>query len=178
MPHCSGTPTTLIGVFQSILGVGRALDVEDKAKNLISQLERTQNSVRKKTERSLQAFGSRPRVLSPEGLAPLCSGGGWLPDIKCKAGCEDALGDTGGCPPRILTWEQISEADPNILLISPCSASSQRRTIDKLHLLASAPDFWALRCVKGGDIYILDHAKFSRPGPRLADDAEMLAAPL
>ena len=48
--------------------------------------------------------------------------------------------------------------------------------MDKLHLLASAPEFWALRCVKGGDVYILDHAKFSRPGPRLVDDTEMLAA--
>ena len=114
-------------------------------------------------------------MLSPKGLSPLCSGGGWLPDINCKAGYEDALGYTGGCPPRRLTWEQISEADPNILLISPCSASPQR-TMDKLHLLPSAPEFWALRCVKGGDIYILDHAKFSRPDPRLVDDAEMLAA--
>ena len=105
MPHYSGTPIMLNGVFQSILGVGRALDVEDKAKNLISQLERTQSERRLdylETERSLQAVGSRPRVLSPKGLAPLCSGGGWLPDIKCKAGCEDALGNTGGRPLRIL----------------------------------------------------------------------------
>ena len=148
-------------------------DAKDKAKKLISQLERRLDYL--ETERSLQGVHSRQQVLSPKGLATLCSGGGWLPDIKCKAGCEDALNNTGGCPPRILTWEQISEADPNILLILPCSASSQR-TMDKLHLLASAPEFWALRCVKGGDVYILDHAKFSRPGPRLVNDAEMLAA--
>jgi iron complex transport system substrate-binding protein len=85
---------------------------------------------------------ARPRVLSLEGLAPLCVGGGWLPDLKVAAGCEDALGDAGGVPARILGWDDVVNADPDVLVISPCSASVSR-TLKELYLLNTS-EFWSL----------------------------------
>ena len=154
------------------MAVGLALDAEVKAKSLVSELRGRLDFLEEEIESHISV--RRPRVLSLEGLSPLCTGGCWLPDVKYAAGCEDALGDVGGCPPRVLTWDDILEADPDVLLISPCSASPAR-TMNELHLLASSKEFWALRCVQTGDVYVLDHSKFSRPGPRLVDGAEMLA---
>mmetsp|Transcript_32892 Transcript_32892/g.79596 ORF Transcript_32892/g.79596 Transcript_32892/m.79596 type:complete len:705 (-) Transcript_32892:35-2149(-) len=116
----------------------------------------------------------RPRVLSLEGLSPLCTGGNWLPDMKWAAGCVDALGDVGGCSSRIISWEEIANADPDILMISPCSASTTR-TLNEIHLVASNAIFWSLKCVQRGKIYIMDHSRFSRCGPRMVEGIEMMA---
>ena len=166
----SVAPTTIAEMLQAIHDVGIALDIEAKAKELMSVLSQRLDAVRCGCQKKC-----RPRVVSLEGLAPLCTGGGWLPDMKERAGCVDAFGDKPGCKARIRTWEEIIDADPDVLLISPCSGSPAR-TLNELHLLASAPEFWSLRCVQRGEVYVLDHSLFSRPAPRLVDGVEMLAA--
>merc|ERR1712238_123031 len=35
---------------------------------------------------------------------------------------------------------------------------------------------WKLRCVQNGEVYIIDHGCFSRPGPRIVEGVEMMAA--
>lgn len=173
--HCSiipVAPTTIEEMFQSIRDIGLALNVEDRSTTLLSELQSRLGDLASKLQ---SQSGRRPRVLSLEGLAPLCTGGGWLPDIKNHAGCEDAFGEVPGCSPKLRTWLEIEDADPDVLLISPCSASPSR-TMNELHLLALAPEFWKLRCVQNGCVYVLDHKLFSRPGPRLIDGCELLAA--
>ena len=167
-------PTTLEGLFESILNVASALDARESGYDLVTKLRERLDRVEKELAK---AEGSRLRVLSLEGLAPLCVGGNWLPDLKYAAGCEDALGDIGGCSSRILSWEEILTSDPDVILISPCSASPPR-TLNELHLLASASEFWKLRCVQIGEVYVIDHGLFARPGPRLVEGVELLATVL
>jgi len=69
----------------------------------------------------------------------------------------------------------VLSVNPDVLILSPCSSSPQR-TLDELHLLSSEPSFWKLRCVQIGEVYIIDHNRFSRPGPRLVSGVEMLAS--
>jgi len=165
-------PTTLEGLFESIEKIASVLDLQEDGsrlmKNFRKRLERINDQVSKMNS-------SPPKIISLEGLMPLCVAGHWYPDMKKAAGCIDALGDEGGCPARHITWEEIVSADPDILLISPCSASPTR-TLNEMHLLASAPEFWSLRCVQQGNIYIIDHGCFARPGPRLIEGVEMMAA--
>ena len=164
-------PTTLNGLFDSIRDIANALDCQDRGNNLIQSLQDRLGRVKHEIA---QLKAPRPRILSLEGLAPLCTGGHWLPDLKYESGCIDALGDIGGCPAKILAWDEIVDADPDILVISPCSATPER-TLNELHLLASNPNFWKLRCVQKGCVYIIDHGLFSRPGPRLVEGIEMMA---
>jgi cobyrinic acid a,c-diamide synthase len=164
-------PTTLHGLFDSIRDIATALDCHDRGKDLIQSLQERIGRVKHEIA---QLDTPIPRILSLEGLAPLCTGGHWLPDLKYESGCIDALGDIGGCPAKILTWDEIVDADPDILVISPCSATPTR-TLNELHLLASNPAFWKLRCVQKGNVYIIDHSLFSRPGPRLVEGIEMMA---
>jgi len=165
-------PTSLKEMFDCIEKIATVLEVPGRGEELIKSgleiLQRINTEVAKLNP-------PRPRVLSLEGLAPLCTGGHWLPDMKYAAGCVDALGDNGGCPARIITWADILSADPDILVISPCSASPTR-TLNELHLLASTTEFWKLRSVQQGEVYIFDHGCFSRPGPRLVEGVEMMAA--
>ena len=168
------SPTTLDGVFSSIHNVAIALGVPQNGVNLSNKLRTRLLAVQ--TALTKQGDNARkPSVLSLEGLSPLCTGGNWLPDIKVAAGCEDAFGEEGGADARIITWEQILLADPDVLILSPCS-SSTHRTLNELHHLTSESSFWKLRCVQNGDIYIISHCRFSRPGPRLVSGVEMLAS--
>lgn len=165
------SPTTLEGMFQSILDVGGALGVKERSLSLCNDLRQRLDVVTAKI--AALKMKKHPRVLSLEGLSPLCVGGNWLPDVKVAAGCDDALGDVGGSSARVLSWCDVQKADPDVLILSPCSATTSR-TLKELHLLNS-PEFWRLRCVRNGDVYVLDHSKFSRPGPRLVDGVELLA---
>jgi len=168
------SPTTLEGVFSSINDVAIALGHSQNGVKLIKELRRRLFVV--DAELSKQGENRRkPSVLSLEGLSPLCTGGNWLPDIKAAAGCQDALGEKGGTKARILTWHEVLSVNPDVLILSPCSSSPQR-TLDELHLLSSEPSFWKLRCVQIGEVYIIDHNRFSRPGPRLVSGVEMLAS--
>ena len=161
-------PKTLGGVFEAIDAVAEALKIPGKGRGLCEKLQRSLDSLSKRLDTSI-----RPRVLSLEGLAPLCVGGGWLPDMKWASGCQDAFNDVGGAPARNVSWKQVVEADPDVLILSPCSASPLR-TLKELHLV-NVPEFWSLRCVREGLVYIMDHAKYSRPGPRLVDGVIQLA---
>jgi len=165
-------PTTLEGLFDCIKVIANALGSSKQGDELALNLRSRLQMIEEQVETSKEP---RPRVLSLEGLAPLCTGGHWLPDMKHAAGCIDALGDKSGCAARIITWEEISTADPDILVISPCSASPTR-TLNDMHLVASSSEFWKLRCVQKGDVYIMDHGCFSRPGPRLVEGIEMMRA--
>jgi len=166
--------TTLEGMFSSINKVALALNLPQSGVKLINELRLRLSVV--ESELSKQGNNARkPSVLSLEGLSPLCTGGNWLPDIKAAAGCQDAFGEEGGADSRIITWDDILCADPDVLILSPCSSSPQR-TLNELHLLTSEKLFWKLRCVQNGDVYIIDHNRFSRPGPRLVSGVEMLAS--
>ena len=167
-------PTTLEGVFSSINNVATALDIPQNGVALTKELRRRLRVV----QSAISGQGSnakKPSVLSLEGLSPLCAGGNWLPDIKAAAGCRDAFGEEGGADARIVTWDEILSADPDVLILSPCS-SSPKRTLNELHILSSESSFWKLRCVKNAEVYIIDHNRFSRPGPRLVSGVEMLAS--
>merc|ERR1740139_781783 len=102
-------------MFQAIATIATALNVPTRGDKLISKtrarLQRIETEVTK-SNKTIQP--RRPKVLSLEGLAPLCVGGNWLPDMKRAAGCVDALGDEGGCPARIVTWDLVLRSDPNV----------------------------------------------------------------
>lgn len=165
------SPTTLEEMFDCIRTVGEVLGVPERSNDLCKSLRcRLEVVNRKLADREIRR---RSRVLSLEGLAPLCVGGGWLPDVKWAAGCEDALGDVGRAPARVIQCNDVANADPDGLVIRPCSASTAR-TLNELHLLNS-PEFWKLRCVQNGDLYVIDHGRVSRPSPRLVDAVEMLS---
>lgn len=174
------SPRTLEEMLKSIETIANTLHVSQRGYELVSKLRsrlnNVSNSLKSHNRSKAESNPNRKplRVLSLEGLAPLCTGGHWLPDIKRMAGCIDAFDDEGGAPSRIVSWDDIQKADPDVLLLCPCS-STPNRTLKELHLL-NCDSFWKLRCVQQGDVYLIHHGKFSRPGPRLIDAVEMLAA--
>ena len=57
-------------------------------------------------------------------------------------------------------------------MIAPCS-SGLSRSLAEVTSLAVQPGWWSLPAVKNGSVYIVDHAYFSRPGPRCVPDVSL-----
>ncbi|HEV7517163.1 MAG TPA: cobalamin-binding protein [Thermoanaerobaculia bacterium] len=163
-------PRSLADVLADIVTVGEATGRAAAARALVSTLEGRLAAVRART-----AGQPRPRVAALEWLDPPFAGGHWVPEMIAAAGGFDALA-APGAPSRRLTWEEIQAADPDLIVAMPCGfdAAGARGEIDAI---AERPEWRALRAVREGRIFAVDaNGCFSRPGPRLVDGVEQLAA--
>ena len=167
-------PRTLADVWADIKRVGEATGCADAAARLLAELESAVERVETQVARALAAGARQPRVLSLEWLDPPYVGGHWVPEMIARAGGLDVLGQMGE-PSRRVTWEEISAAQPEVVLVMPCGYDCTR-AVEEFRR-AELPRAWAeLAAVTAGRVLALDaNSFFSRPGPRLATGLALLA---
>ncbi|WP_290060079.1 cobalamin-binding protein [Amycolatopsis solani] len=160
-------PATLDGVLDCLRRVGEVLGVPDRADAEIAAL-RTRLG-------ALPAPGRRPRVVALEWLDPIWPAGHWVPEQIALAGGEPLLAAAGEHT-RPVPWDAVVEARPDVLLLVPCGFAPER-TLAEAPELAARPGWADLPAVRTGQVWVLDGpAYFNRPGPRVVDGAELLAA--
>jgi iron complex transport system substrate-binding protein len=160
--------TTLAGVWQDIRAVGAALGLERGADSLVAGLEHRLVRLR------ATAPAVRPRVLCVEWLDPLYLAGHWVPELVEAAGGRDAAAAPGSHSAR-WAWRDVAELRPDLILVMLCGFGVER---SRAELETIGPD---ARAVLAGPapVWILDgNAYTSRPGPRVVDGAERIAAAL
>ena len=163
-------PRSLVDVFRDIRRVGELTGRADRAAGLLEGLQ-----VRLDVVRAAVAGKPRPRVLALEWLDPPFAGGHWVPEMIAFAGGEDAVASPGDHSAR-LTWEQIAEVDPDVIVVMPCGFD-EAGAEGQMETIAHRPEWRALRAVREQCVYAVDaNGCFSRPGPRLVDGIERLAA--
>ncbi|NUP70600.1 MAG: ABC transporter substrate-binding protein [Gemmatimonadaceae bacterium] len=161
--------TTLDGVQEDIIAVGAALERDAAAAELLAAISARLRAVH---ETLKAARAPRPRVAVIEWLDPLFFAGHWTPDLVRRAGGIDVLASPGAHSTTI-TADQVRDAQPELLLFAPCGFDAERAEREARALLGTDAWRWArgLRC------WALDgNALTSRPGPRLADAVEVMAA--
>ena len=164
-------PTTLEAVWDTIMRVGAATEREEEAARLTASLRARVDAVR---ERAAQAE-AQPRTVLLEWLDPLFCGGHWDPELVEIAGGFDGLGRMHA-PSTQISWESVREFAPEVLVIAQCGFGIER-TLDDLPRLQALPGFGQLPAVQRGRVFVVNGSDyFSRPGPRLADSLEILAA--
>jgi iron complex transport system substrate-binding protein len=100
--------------------------------------------------------------------------GNWMPELVELAGGINLFGEAGKHSPW-MTWEQLVESNPDVILVCPCCFDLER-TRSEMKYLTQKPDWKQLRAVQYGRVWIADgNAYFNRPGPRLVESMEMLA---
>ncbi|TMK98069.1 MAG: cobalamin-binding protein [Actinobacteria bacterium] len=111
----------------------------------------------------------RPRVAALEWFDPVYVAGHWTPELIELAGAEDVLG-AAGAPSRVVSWEELTAAEPEIVIAMPCGwdAARARAEADAHSEQLAAAGARRVVAVNGG-------AYFSRPGPRLIEGLELLA---
>ena len=162
-------PRTVSEILESIMAVGQAAGVPERAGTLVASLEARLRAVTSKAAYARH----RPRLVSFEGINPLVAGGHWIPELKILAGGRDDL-FSPGCPAQRLEWATIRDYDPEILVITPCS-SGLERSLRELHYLVAQDGWWELQAVRAREVYVIEHDYFSRPGPRIMMGLEILA---
>jgi iron complex transport system substrate-binding protein len=103
--------------------------------------------------------------------------GHWMPDVVEMAGGRPLLG-TAGRPTEPVEWDELREADPDVLGLMPCGFTIDETRRD-LHYLTDRPGWEALSAVEDQRVALFDgNAYFNRPGPRLYRAIEVLASVL
>jgi iron complex transport system substrate-binding protein len=163
-------PHSLADVFDDVERIGRALDRTDEAAALVSSLRWRVDAVADSVDGA-----DAPTVTVLDWLDPVMVGGHWVPELVALAGGEFVLADPGerSGPVR---WSTLRDADPAVLVAAPCGFTLDR-TFETLADLTDRPGFDELRAVRDGRAYAMDgHHYLNRPGPRLVDTLEHLAA--
>ncbi len=163
------TGRTLDGVWSDMRAVGAALGRADGADRLVDDIE---TRFRRVHERLESARAPRPRIAVIEWLDPVYVAGHWTPELVRRAGGVDVLAEPGAHSVRIGV-ERVRAAEPEIVIFAPCGFDVVRAEREAAALLATSEWAWA----RGKVCWAIDgNALTSRPGPRLADAVEVIAA--
>ncbi|HJT18887.1 MAG TPA: hypothetical protein VJ746_00360 [Nitrospira sp.] len=162
-------PTTIDEVLIDIERIGGAIGRYAESRELTASLRSRLRAVQEQRRRV------RPRVLCLEWLSPLYVGGHWVPEMVELAGGTDVMGEKGR-PSREITWDEATSSRPDIVVVMPCGYSVQR-TLEELADLRRTSDEWSRALGTWSKIVAVDALSyFSRPGPRLINGVELLAA--
>jgi iron complex transport system substrate-binding protein len=164
-------PGTVHDVIDDVVRIGDAANRSAEGHRLATHLRDRLEAV----HRRVQRIAHRPRVVCIEWLSPLYLAGHWVPEMVQLAGGQDVLAQPGS-PSRVVEWDEILDAAPDILILMPCGFSVER-TQEELFQLMQQPDQWRLTPAMTEHTFLVDASSyFSRPGPRLIDGIELLAA--
>ncbi len=163
-------PDGLNEVWQDMGLVAFSLGIEAKGAELVESLSQQMDEISGRA----QATSQRPRVACVEWLEPLMAAGNWMPELVELAGGENLLGESGKHSSWI-SWEELSQSDPDILVVLPCGFD-MKRTREEMYWLTDRSEWSSLRAVQKGRVYVTDgHQYFNRPGPRLMESLQILA---
>ena len=161
--------TTLDGVWNDVRRVGAAIGRRAEAERLMASSEAR---IRRVHETLKAARAPRPRVVVIEWLDPLFVAGHWSPELVRRAGGVDVLAQAG-THSVLVEMEAVRAAGPEVLLFAPCGFDVERAAREARVLLDSEAWRWA----RDLEAWALDgNALTSRPGPRLVDAIETMAA--
>ena len=155
-------PHSLADVLDCILAVGQRAGVADRAQELVAGLRGRLDRVA-----AAVAGRDRPRVAMVEWIDPPFCAGHWVPDLVSAAGGEPVAAAPRARSVRT-SWAAIAAARPDLVVVSPCG----------YHLAGAAEQAQiAVRELPGVPVWAIDgDGIVVRPGPRLVNGVEALAA--
>lgn len=163
------SPDSLADVLDDVRKVAAALGAPERGERLVASMRARMADV------EARAAGlERPSVACVEWIEPLMAAGNWMPELVRMAGGENLFGEAGVHSPW-MEWEDLVDADPDVLFVSPCGFDLDR-TRQEMPALTSRPGWSDLRAVRTGRVAMADGVSFfHRPGPRLVESLEILA---
>lgn len=155
-------PHSLAGVLTSIQLVGDRTGFGDRAERLVDGIRARLSAVE-----SAVAGRRRPRVAVIEWVDPPFTAGHWVPDLVCAAGGEPVGGRPGERSVQT-TWPEVRACAPDLVIVAPCGFHLDGSAAQAMVAAAELPDVpvWAI----DADGIVV------RPGPRLVDGVEAIAA--
>lgn len=157
-------PQDLGQVLESVRSIGAAVGARARAGELVDELTTRLDAVRSKV-------AHRPPVpaMVLEWTDPPFAPGHWVPDMVTTAGGRPVLGRAGERSYRI-TPAALAACGADVVVCAPCGYG-----LDESARLAT--ELVGRGGLPGVPVWAVDaNASFARPGPRLVDGVEALAA--
>jgi iron complex transport system substrate-binding protein len=164
-------PLRLDDLWRDVRRVAQAAGVPERGETLVAELVGRVEAV---AERA-RAAPRRPSLLTIEWIDPVMIGATWMPELAALAGAEALVTRPGDRAPT-LGREALAALAPEVCLIKPCGYKLEetRAEAPLIRELLAATRWPA---TAAGRVFIADgNAYFNRPGPRLVESLEILAA--
>ncbi len=163
-------PNALADVWSDIRRVADSCRVPERGAQVVADLQLKMQRI---AERA-RALKHHPRVACIEWHEPLMAAGNWVPELVEMAGAVNLFGQAGAHSPW-MTWQELVDADPDVIITMPCGFDLNR-TCAEMYWLDRRPEWRKLQAVKNGQVYLADgNQYFNRPGPRLVESLQILA---
>ena len=163
-------PNQLSDIWKDFINIAEALGVKEQGHELVSQLKQRMNKIAQKTIN----FPQKPTVVCIEWIEPLMSAGNWMPELIEMGGGINLFG-VAGEQSLWMTWEQLLEANPDVILVMACGFNLSRSKAE-MSSLSKKPEWSQLNSVQNQQVYLTDgNHYFNRPGPRLVESLEIIA---
>jgi iron complex transport system substrate-binding protein len=163
-------PNALADVWDDIRRVAASCGIPERGEEVVAQL---QDQMRRISEPACAA-SRHPSVACIEWHEPLMAAGNWVPELVEMAGAVNLFGRAGAHSPW-MNWQQLVDADPDVIISMPCGFDLAR-TCAEMYWLTDRPEWQKLRAVQEGRVYLADgNQYFNRPGPRLVESLQILA---
>jgi len=163
LPVLSTNQRTLAETETTLALLGRMVGRAEEAKRLLSEFRERLAPVR--------PAGPRPRVYFEEWNEPFITGIAWVSELIGRAGGQDIFGEFGSgraASQRVVSAEQVCQADPDIVLASWCGKPVQ------VSAISSRPGWSELAAVRTHRIYEIPGEDILQPGFRLIHGYERL----
>ncbi|TMQ23411.1 MAG: cobalamin-binding protein [Deltaproteobacteria bacterium] len=162
-------PTRLADVLGDVERVATGIGVAGRGAAVRAELERRISVTAAIAARA--AATTRPRVVSLEWIDPLMLGGTWMPELIELAGGQP-VGAAAGAPAPTVSPADLAALAPDVIVVKPCGFTLPRalaeRAVIERDVIAAVPR---------ARVYVTDgNAYFNRPGPRLVESLEIMAA--
>lgn len=165
-------PETIDEVMESIEFVSFELGAPHKGTQIVTKMTKRLDATREK----LTALSSsqKPTVVCLEHFDPLRTPGNWIPEMVRLAGALDPF-SAEHYHTRFLTWKQITDVNPDMLVVMPYNLTLQDSGAAMRSILQEEM-FRNLRAYKRKQVFVLNGNRyFHRASPRLVEGYEILA---
>jgi iron complex transport system substrate-binding protein len=149
---------TLAEIEGRILSLADLLGVPERGRSVVAEMEAKIAAVRARV-----VDAPTRSVFVAEWLEPPYAAGHWIPEMVAIAGGRDVLGQAGA-PSYPTSWETVSEARPELVVVAPCGFDHERAAREATLLPLTCPA-----------VAVDSNAYYARPAPRLADGIAQLA---
>ena len=162
-------PHNLNEIIQSVIKLGKILQQDQKALEIVTGLEKRIQNIKNSKNNIL------PKVLAIEWIEPFFTAGHWIPEMIEFAGGINLISKTGEHSRR-MDVNEIMNSDPDIIILMPCGFDT-KRTISEYDSILKENSAWnSLNAVKNNQIFAVDaNSFFSKPSIRTIEGLEILA---
>lgn len=160
-------PHSVVDVLATIELVARLAGVPGRGLELVGELRRRLASIPRPSR--------APRTAVVEWLDPLFAPGHWVPEQVKHAGGRSVIGQAGERS-RQAAWEDVAAAGPEVVIMGLCGFDLHR-SLDEWAAFEAPAALRSTAAWARDQLWAIDGSAYvSRPGPRIVEGVEVMAA--